>query len=231
MILSISYQTLTTPPPFALGYTFKLTFEKTLLVEFELEYLNREEVTQEELEAEGFTENDSFNWTGELGKAWLNRVQNKIGPEKLADISSEMDTWLFFRLERDQETTQGHPVNQAEWEFILQELMQAVFEKAGREAPFSLSLLHIDGQGKKLHTFTGKFETLSASIDGKEVAWEKLTALMGAIYAFDAEEKVEKNPKKSGIWLDTDGSGYFQQLIQGSNKKIKIEEILRLISH
>ncbi len=230
MTLSISFQTLTTPPPFAFGYTFKLTFEERLLVGFELEYLNREDVTQEELEAEGFTENDNFSWAGELGKPWLDRLQSKIGAVKLVDISKEVDSWLFMRIEQDQKTIQGHPVDPMEWEFILQELMQAVLEKAGREAPFSLNLLHVSDQNKKLYTLTGSFETLKATINGKSVEWEALTTLMQIIYAFDVDQQVEKSPKKIGIWLDEDVSGHYQRLLQASNKKYKIEEIIRLVS-
>ena len=54
MNVKVSYQTLQLPPPFAFAYTLDLTFsEDQIDISYALEFMNREDITLEEIEEEG----------------------------------------------------------------------------------------------------------------------------------------------------------------------------------
>jgi hypothetical protein len=59
--LKINYTTNQVPPPYAHEYSLNIAFNgKNLEVGFELNYIHRDDISQEEIAAEGFSENDDF---------------------------------------------------------------------------------------------------------------------------------------------------------------------------
>lgn len=224
MNLSISYQSLTLPPPYAFGYTLELSLNQdSLSVDFQLEYLDREDVDIEEIEAEGFTSDDNFSWQGTLGDAWVKTVQSKLKTLVLEERSADEDHWLFMK----NDNRQGHPHDAEEWLYLLQELMQAIYEKAGRERQLEVAIRHVESaENAESFLVVASFEKRQASINEKPIDWEYLKDLMTLLYNQEYAEETTKKTKQKGLWLDFSNEGYFQEM-RGKGKKK--EEALQAI--
>ncbi len=208
MNVKISYQTLQLPPPFAFAYTLDLTFhDNGLDLSYALEFMNREELSLAEIEAEGYSENDDFSWNGNLGKVWSENLWNDLSQIELEDESDAFN--VFLHLEFDDER-QGQAVLAEDWDYRLQELIQAIYEKAGVEATLLMKLLHIEGRERTYYELTGSFENLSGAVNQKPIDWEDLHRLVEDIYTIDFEEKPVGTPNQDGLWIDPDGSGNYQ---------------------
>jgi hypothetical protein len=67
----------------------------------------------------------------------LKKTPNKFNHKALEE---EMN---FFEIEVNQQSA-GNPINQTDWEYFLQELIQAIYETSQKEAPFHLEYRRID---------------------------------------------------------------------------------------
>ncbi len=128
MKVKISYQTIQLPPPHAFAYTLELVFKpKKLEIKYNLEFLNREEVTAEELEEEGYSDNDDFSWSGELGEAWVNDLQQDLMDAELEDESDDFNIYLHIEISDGEENVSGLALLAEDWDYRLQELIQAIY--------------------------------------------------------------------------------------------------------
>ena len=208
MNVKVSYQTLQLPPPFAFAYTLDLTFsEDQIDISYALEFMNREDITLEEIEEEGYSENDDFNWEATLGKVWVDNLMNDLDQIELEDESEDFNTYLHVEFEDGRE---GLAVLAEDWDFRLQELIQAIYEKAGVEAKLQMKILHIEGNQRSFYEVEGSFENLSGSVNKKPIDWEELHLLVEDIYTIDFDGEVFDKPESTGLWIDPDGSGNYQ---------------------
>ena len=65
------------PPPHSFHVMLRIsaTPEGEARVEFSREYTDREEIPPDEIEAEGFSEDDDFHWKGVLPVFWLEEMK------------------------------------------------------------------------------------------------------------------------------------------------------------
>ena len=222
MNVKVSYQTLQLPPPFAFAYTLNLTFnEESLDIQYELEFMNREQITLEEIEEEGYSENDDFSWQGSLGKEWVDNLRDDLDQIELEDESEDFNIYLHVEFDDERE---GLAVLAEDWDFRLQELIQAIYEKAGLEAKLIMKLMHINGNEHAIYQLEGSFEHLSGSVNNKPIEWEALHELVEDIYTIDFDEEPIEKPNKDGLWIDPDGSGQYQLFDkQAGPKSIEIK--------
>lgn len=208
MNVKISYQTLQLPPPFAFAYTLDLIFQEDRLdISYELEFMNRDQISLEEIEEEGYSEDDDFNWKGSLGKVWVDNLQNDLSQIELEDESEEFNVYLHVEFD---DGHQGLAVLAEDWDYRLQELIQAVYEKAGIEAKLKMQLLNIEGSQRSFFEVEGSFEELSGTVNKKAIDWDELHLLMEDIYTIDFDEAPVTKPEKDGLWIDPNGSGDYQ---------------------
>lgn len=219
MNVKVSYQTLQLPPPFAFAYTLELNFKADALdIKYALEFMNRDQITLEEIEEEGYSENDDFNWEGSLGKVWVDNLKNDLEHIELEDESDDFNIYLHVEFDDDR---QGLAVLAEDWDFRLQELIQAIYEKAGLEAKLIMKLIHIDGKKQSEFVLEGSFEHLSGSVNGQSIDWEELHQLIEDIYTIDFEEEPLTKPSKDGLWIDPEGSGNYQLFDNQAGPKSK----------
>ncbi|MDZ7607380.1 MAG: hypothetical protein U5K79_17750 [Cyclobacteriaceae bacterium] len=78
--LEIHFDTESLPPPFS--HRYKLAIEKSgegsLNADLVLEYYGREELSDEDILDEGFTDNDNYLWNGKLPLIWTNVIDDKL---------------------------------------------------------------------------------------------------------------------------------------------------------
>ena len=123
------------PPPYHLEAVFRFSdfLSPNPKVSMDIQYLEREEFSREELLGEGLTEENSFQWSGAISLAWRNRLAVNFEKYKSGSCNPK-DSEPFITMELADTTTRVPRFLEME-EGLFQEFMQAIFEVAGKELP------------------------------------------------------------------------------------------------
>ena len=214
------------PAPYHYAYSLDIQMAEGK-VNYKIEYLHREELTEEEITDEGFTMEDDWQWEGTLTEAWQGalkeQIQKQSWPKKPASPRPE-EANLHLRLvgQDDNVLFDGIPADIASWEYFLQELVQAIYEIAQREAPFQLVYKEI-GSGGSQHqiyleasfaqrTITARQQQQEGEEEFAQPDWKQLKSLMKTIYIpdYDYEQATVKEPKKRGKYIATGEGLWFK---------------------
>lgn len=210
------------PPPFSHQILLTLDFkEKFIDTKFEIAYTYRDELTDEEILEEGFTGNEDLAWAGELSKAWEAPILNLISksPERFnTKALEEEQNFLEININK---SFKGNPQNQEAWEYLLQELTQAVYETYGKEAPFKMIFKKID-KDKSTSTFelnlhytdrrVEAYSILESGKSQKKVSWEEASDLLQNVFIGDfiTDKAMKNEPKTVGKFLSV-GDGFWYE--------------------
>ncbi|WP_461088324.1 hypothetical protein [Spirosoma gilvum] len=224
--LQIRFQTARSlPAPYAYFYTLtaRPVGTNSLQVELVVTYPDRDDIDDDELEAEGYTRNDDFSWKGQLPKTWLDTLTNLIRKTELQpleeDALDEDDDFWNMTIETNN-IRQGQPSNNDDWHYLVQELMQATYELTGKERPFELTYLDLNSrQGDTELYLTGSFaerqvtlRSLQQRREGtRTLPWTTLQQVMSKVYNhdFSTVEALTKRPKRDGRWLNLGGEEWY----------------------
>jgi hypothetical protein len=219
----IRYQTApAVPAPFAHYSTFKLFIDSAskIKVDFSINYIDRNELTEEEILDEGFTMDDNYAWKGAVPAIWITEFQEIFQASHIIRKreEKEFEDFVEIELDEDEKRVTIYPTNKEKWAYFLQEFMQAIFETSGRENPFELTYLEIDNGPETLIEMKASFAEKSFALSknkgaGKQLDWKKLQEVMDTVYkaGFLEEFASEKRPSKKGIYLNA-GDGLWYQL-------------------
>lgn len=210
------------PPPFSHQILLTLDFKENFIdTKFEIAYTYRDELSDEEILEEGFTGNEDLAWAGELSKAWEAPILNLLSktPEKFNTKALEEEQ-NFLEITINQKA-KGNIINHDAWEYLLQELTQAVYETYGKEAPFKLIFKKIE-KDKSTSTFelnlhyTNRTVEASTSvadvINHKKISWEEASDLLQHIFIGDfiTDKASKAEPKTAGKFLSI-GDGFWYE--------------------
>lgn len=219
--LQIRFQTARSlPAPYAYFYTLSLTkvAGNAVQVDLEITYPDRDDIDDDELIAEGYTRDDDYIWSGQLPKAWFESLANLVGKTRLQPINEdeldeEDDFWdITFEVDNG-DKSQGKPAKPDDWQYLMQELIQATYEAVGRERPFELVYVSIGSQpGEQEVRLTASFAERTVKITSVEnrreqtkmLPWSTLQHVMGQVYNndYDPDDALLKRPKQEGQWLN-----------------------------
>ncbi|MBC7921764.1 MAG: hypothetical protein H7Z75_11835 [Ferruginibacter sp.] len=232
----IQYETAASvPAPYAHFYHVKASFgDDHLRMDYQLRYLDRDALTEEEITGEGFTLADDFSWHGTLPAVWATEIRRSIEQTNLrAEPANEADAYfkLVFKDEAGNES-EGEPTDRAPWEYTAQELVQAVYETAQRERPLHVRYKKVNATGTSHRlSLTLRFSVrrvevaLEWSASGappartqpgepvrREVDWHQLKDLLRLVYLPDyhPENARSKEPRGPGTFLDH-GDGFWYE--------------------
>ena len=225
MKLTIRFETApNVPPPYA--YQYELALEVTseaLQANLRLTYLDREDLEPDEIEAEGFTENDDYDWRGNLDGVWREQLAQLVEKTTLKAEANTTDNDDFVELEiqTDEKTATGAPKNRRDWLNMAQEILQAVLETAGKDRPFELQILENNQTGALEAVLTASFAKRSAQVkrveNGKSALryypWHTLPQLMETLYApdYETENLPTKKPTQKGLFVNI-GDGFWYEI-------------------
>ena len=227
--LILRYQTSALiPAPFA--HAIEISFEinnSDLAYKFDLEYLNRDHLTEEEILDEGFNLDDNLSLSGNLPTLWK---------EELLDLLTRTEKTFPLELEDDQEfwdieigTENYYPKNTKQWKELIEELQQAIIEQNKLENPLQITIIRAENDVRKEYIIRGNFENklLQIESDGnkKTLLWTKLKPLLRDFYSaeFDYEKSTGKIPNKTGMFLNF-GDEYWFEL--GKSYLIKPSKVI-----
>lgn len=200
------------PPPYC--YYFHLVgrvVQGAPQVTFDWVYTHREDLSEEEITAEGFTGDDDYHWQGALHEAWLHQLEKSVAKTQAVAHPDEEGPYLHVTAEAAQRVLfRGHPRNLPEWEYFLQELVQAIYETAGKEAPLRLRFRKVvpgapAAEAKVEIRFRDR--AVAGTGPGKaagSLPWEGMQGELQSVYAlqYDAEAILPKAPAEPGYYLD-----------------------------
>lgn len=219
--LQIRYQTARSlPAPYAYFYTLTARPAATGFVRIDLAitYPDREDIDDDELMAEGFTRDDDFSWSGRLPNAWRQALADLVDKTRLQPLDEddlgEDDEFWAMHIEADNRPAQvGRPRNADDWQYLMQELIQATYESGERERPFALTYVSVGGRSGDFELrLTASFVERTVQVltlqDRREqtrtLPWATLQTVMSDVYAhdYDSDEAQPKRPKQAGQWLN-----------------------------
>jgi hypothetical protein len=218
--LQIRYQTARSlPAPYAYFYTLTASpiGQSALQINLAITYPDRDDIDDDELIAEGYTRDDDFSWSGNLPKAWLEAVSDLATKTRLRQVGEESleedDEFWAMTIEKDGKgPQQGSPTNTSDWQYLVQELMQAAYESVSRERPFELTYLDFSRQGDLELQLTASFAERTVRVvsirnnreQTQTLPWATLQEVMSQVYEhdFDPEDAHLKRPKQDGRWLN-----------------------------
>ena len=230
--LQIRYQTARSlPAPYAYFYTLTAqpvragsSADDTLQIDFAITYPDREDIDDDELIAEGYTRDDDFSWSGRLPQTWLRTISDLVNKTKLSPLDEdklgeEDEFWAMHIETTDQSPRTGAPKNDEDWQYLMQELIQATYESIGRERPFELTYLDLSRHNDLELRLTASFAQRTVKIQSnhnrqepvKTLPWTVLQRVMSEVYAhdYDPDSAELKRPKQEGKWLNMGGEEWY----------------------
>jgi hypothetical protein len=212
----------TVPAPFSHYSTFKLFIdsESKLKVDFSINYIDRNELSEEEILDEGFTMDDNYSWKDVVPAIWIGEFQEILSASHIIRKreEKEFEDFVEIEFEEDGKRVTVYPVNKEKWAYFLQEFMQAIFEASGRENPFELTYLHMDENTETQIDLKASFAEKTFMLSknrgsNQNLDWKELQRVMDTIYraGFLEELALEKKPVKKGKYLSA-GDGLWYQL-------------------
>ena len=224
--LSFRYQTARSlPAPYAYFCTLAAqpVAHNALQIDLTMTYPDRDDIDEDELIAEGFSRDDDFNWSGQLSRAWLDSLTHLADKTRLRlftedDLGEDDDFW-DLTISADKDSRQGRPDNTDDWQYLLQELVQALYELMGRERPFTLTYLQLDEQQEEHEvrltaSFAERTVNVIISRNRRErtqtLSWTALQRIMSKVYEhdFDPEDAQLKRPRLDSPRLDPPAGDY-----------------------
>ncbi|MCE7068545.1 hypothetical protein [Dyadobacter sp. CY326] len=210
------------PAPYSHFYTLKLDIasKDELTVDFDIKYLDRDDLDEDDLLDEGFSTDDDYAWKGNVPAIWIKQFQDILAASKIIRKreESEFEDFVEIELEENGKMVTIYPVDKERWSYFLQEFMQAVFEAGGREKPFELTYLEIDGEKQSQLDLRASFAEKSFTVTKsngpvKNLDWTQLQKIMDTVYKaeFVPDNASDKKPSKKGKYI-TAGDGLWYQL-------------------
>ncbi len=205
------------PAPYHFEALFELkSFENDKLeLSLHVQYVEREDFSSEELIAEGLSVEDKFEWSGDLPIIWKNRLALSFSKYKSGSCDPK-DAEPFIAIEAANTSTYVPRFLDFE-ENLIQELMQAIYEVAGKEYPLFLGFQFKD-ENDTWNKYQGEMSfanlnfTYSNSSGQVETIsdWDKLQDIVNTVFIAEfITDKALEDLKKSSSFAVFPGDGFW----------------------
>ena len=212
--INIQFQTSElTPAPFAYAIQLNLRANQRLSYDFNLEYLFRDQLTEEEILEEGYSLDDNLKFKGELPEIWAQEAESlfsKTAFSNKTELEETEDFWLI-----DNGTQPAYPKNPMKWSSFLEEIWQAILENEKIEKPLEITIIQSEkneiNNYKIGASFLQKEIKISKNDKIKKLPWSKLNFLLTQIYSgeFDQEKALNTYKKTEGIQINPGDDFWF----------------------
>jgi hypothetical protein len=203
------------PYHFEALFDFKGFENEKFALSLHVQYVEREDFSKEELISEGLSVEDKFEWSGELPIIWKNRLAIHFSKYKSGSCDPK-DSEPFIAIETANSLSYVPRFLEFE-ENLVQELMQAIFEVAGKEYPLFLGF-----QFKNINDLWNKYQgeisfanlnfTYSDSNEAVRTLsdWDKLQEIMNIIFIAEfITDKAIADLKNSQAFAIFPGDGFW----------------------
>lgn len=203
------------PYHFEALFEFKSFTNDSLELSLHVQYLDREDFSNEELISEGLSIEDKFEWSGELPIIWKNRLALSFSKYRSGTCDPK-DAEPFIAIESANSSTFVPRFLDFE-ENLVQELMQAIFEVAGKEYPLFLGFQFKD-ENNTWNKYQGEmsFATLNFTYTNSSgqletiTNWDKLQDIVNTVFIAEfIADKALEDLKKSSAFAVFPGDGFW----------------------
>ncbi len=203
------------PYHFEALFEFKSFGNDKLELSLHVQYVEREDFSSEELIAEGLSVEDKFEWSGDLPIIWKNRLALSFSKYKSGSCDPK-DAEPFIAIEAANSSTYVPRFLDFE-ENLIQELMQAIYEVAGKEYPLFLGFQFKD-ENDTWNKYQGEMSfanlnfTYSNSSGQVETIsdWDKLQDIVNIVFIAEfITDKALEDLKKSSSFAVFPGDGFW----------------------
>jgi hypothetical protein len=203
------------PYHFEALFEFKSFENDKLELSLHVQYVEREDFSSEELIAEGLSVEDKFEWSGDLPIIWKNRLALSFSKYKSGSCDPK-DAEPFIAIEAANSSTYVPRFLDFE-ENLIQELMQAIYEVAGKEYPLFLGFQFKD-ENDTWNKYQGEMSfanlnfTYSNSSGQVETIsdWDKLQDIVNTVFIAEfITDKALEDLKKSSAFAVFPGDGFW----------------------
>ena len=234
-IFKLDYYSGDIPPPYCYSYHLLIDQKSENNTEFEIFYHDREELTDEEILEEGFSLTEKYAWKGNLPQAWLNEIINTLNKtswlQENSKRNAEESGIHITVIDEKLKPHEGEPSDKKIWEYLMQEIIQAIYEIDKLESPLYIRFqevikgrseerIELDISFAKRQFFVTKiFRDTSERIS--EQPWGFLKEILKIVYSLDFVNPNTNKKLKSDKYLDPgDGMWYpFTGGIKNQNEK------------
>jgi len=214
-----------------------------------VEYLFRDEIEEEEILEEGFTLQDDWQWKGQVDAVWWPAINELVqqelslheqGGAAPALPAADLPDDAALELQLGAFTLENQAIQLKEaWSFLLQELTQAIFETAQKEAPLEVVYRVVAGQDYTDYVLNGFFSTRKAVLSVRQkkeqqetvLEWQAFKDLMALVFEpdYDPDLILEAPPKKAGQYIST-APGMWHAFGQGVRNPSTRRNVLKMLA-
>ena len=206
--LTIRYQTSELiPAPFANAIEIIIDLSVELKYQFELTYLDRDQLSEEEILEEGFSTKDDIALKGILKEPWIIALKSLISETKKTYPNELKEDQEFWEINIEEDIF--FPKNIKPWKIFIDQFQQACLEQNLIEKPLEINICRKDNELETSFLIIGCFEnrTLEVITNGilsKHLDWNKLNPFLMNLYSgeFDFEKATEIVAKKTGLFIN-----------------------------
>ena len=207
------------PSPYHFEATLVFEFLETqeVAVQAEIQYVDREDFSKEDLIAEGLMPDNQWDWKGVLPAVWKPILEKQLKNYKQGEASPKAYE-PFVGLELSNGEFMKPLAKLEQEDFFIQELLQAVFELAEREMPLDLGFQFKDENGQWMlvegelsfsqrifrYIVNGEQSTI------RTADFDAIKSLMNDLYIGEfVSEKSEEKLKNSNCFAVFPGDGFW----------------------
>ncbi len=241
--ITIKYYSGDVPPPFCCQYELAIDLQDQLFTRYKIEYLFREELSEQEIVDEGFAPDDNFSWKGNLPVLWEEEFEEILSKtswiRKKVSRKPEDPVIEVTLLDLDGNTFVGYPGEMDLWLYFMEEAIQAVYELAGRSKPLEIRYMDLTEEQPLKVSMEVKFAVRQFLITKeqkglapveKEYPWAEVKNYLKDIYVpeYNWEAVVQGKPKQGAKYIDP-GEGVWLKFNSGVvNPNAKIDALGRI---
>jgi hypothetical protein len=213
---NIRYQTSElVPAPFANAVEIKAEIDNKNQIKysFELTYIDRNQLTEDEILEEGFSLDDDIKLAGTLNANWTAAYETLLTDTHKTYIKELKDDQDFWEIEIENEVF--YPRKPKTWKTFIEEFQQAVYEQNKLEKPLEITILRPESDTDKQIIVKGSFENRSLIVEKKGLItrdWKELNVFLKNVFVgdFDYENSLEKAPARAGIFVNLGDEYWFE---------------------
>lgn len=218
------------PPPFAYAIELKLEdILNGLNYDFEISYLDRDQLSEDEIFEEGFSLEDDYRISGELGITWNNALNDLLKNTEKTTKDTLDEHEDYWEVQVENETF--YPKNNEEWFQFLEEIQQAIIEANKFEKPLNIQIKRIWSDKESNLAITAEFANRSLEFTEDAFTyskpWKDLNKYLMAIYSgeFRYEQATKKAPNKNGLFINLGDEYWFELGKSYLNEPSKIKSL------
>ncbi|MFN6946625.1 MAG: hypothetical protein ACK4ND_16880 [Cytophagaceae bacterium] len=233
-LFEIIYDQSELPAPYS--HIFHITGKpqkNELYINFKVTYVDREELSEEEIYDEGFSTDDDFEWNGTLKPVWLTVMKNALQDIK---FQNKKTSEIEVKVENNSGVIHKGLIDKShEAAYIIEELIQAVYANTEKHIPLTVKYLKIKEGSSSLLEITPDFKNREVLLKANGTAhkntfvWNDLKEFFQKLYSLDYnyEEALEDTPKETGVFLDPGESLWFKinKGVRSAHKTKTLQEL------